>query len=580
MENKTLQNYNSWLDNPSIDEATKEELKNIKDDFNEIEDRFYKDLQFGTAGLRGVIGAGTNRMNKYTVRKATQGLADYITSNGEEAKSRGVVIAYDSRRMSREFSEEAALVLAGNGIRSYLFDSLRATPELSYAVRHLNCISGIVVTASHNPPEYNGYKVYWDDGAQIATERAEAIIEAIDNIKDYGSISVLDMETAKEKNLFSYVDKSVDESFINEVKKQSLGAEIVSKVTDEFKIVFTPLHGTGNVPVRRILKEVGFKNVFVVPKQEMPDSEFPTVDYPNPEDEKAFTLGIELAKEKEAHIIIATDPDCDRVGVVTKDRDGTYQTLTGNQTGALLVNYILSQLKAKDFLTKDHKMVKSVVTSEMGTKIAASYGVEMLNTLTGFKYIGEKIKEFEITGQNKFVFGYEESYGYLAGTHARDKDAVVASMLICEMAAYYFAMDKTLSEALNDLYEQHGYFIETLKAITLAGKEGLSKIADIMADFRSNKLEKIVDVRVKYIEDYETKERTYISEDKTIEPIDLPQANVIKFVLENGSWVCLRPSGTEPKLKIYIGVEEATLNKSKEEIESIMNFMSNKVDSI
>lgn len=577
VENKVLEAFKSWMENPNIDEGTKAELFAIKNDFKDIEDRFYKDLEFGTAGLRGVIGAGSNRMNIYTVRKATQGLANYILSSGKGVQSRGVVIAYDNRRMSREFSEEAALVLAANGIKTYLFKALRSTPELSYAIRALNCISGIVVTASHNPPEYNGYKVYWEDGAQIATKRAKGIIEAIDGIEDFSSIAVLDKETAMAKNLFNYLDQDIDDQYIHEVKKQGLGD---GHIDEDFKIVYTPLHGTGNRPVRRILKEVGFKNVFVVPEQELPDSEFSTVAYPNPEDVKAFEMAIKLAKEKGAQVVIGTDPDCDRVGVVVKDQNDMYQALTGNQTGALLVDFILSQLKKKGQLKENHTMVKSIVTSEMGRKIANSYGVEMINVLTGFKYIGEKIKAFELNKDKAFLFGYEESYGYLAGTHARDKDAVVASMLICQMAAYYHAQNMSLYEALMALYEKHGYFIENLEAITLAGKEGLNKIAEIMTYFRENQLDHILDQKVASIEDYQSKEKIFLSPKKPSETMDLPEANVLKLILENGSWICLRPSGTEPKLKIYVGVNEDSLKASQESLENLLTFMKKQVDEI
>ena len=579
MESKTLKNYESWLNEPYFDEDTKRELDSIKGDYKEIEDRFYKELEFGTAGLRGVIGAGTNRMNKYIVRKTTQGLADHIKTRGEEAKSRGVVIAYDPRRMSKEFSEEAALVLAGNGIKTYLFTSLRSTPELSFAIRHLNCISGIVVTASHNPPEYNGYKVYWEDGAQIATEQAEEVISSIDRVDDFKKINLIEKDEAIDKGLLVYLDEKIDDDYIEAVKEQSLRGDLVKSLSDDFKIVFTPLHGTGNIPVRRVLREIGFKNVLVVPEQEMPDSEFPTVDYPNPEDKKAFKLAIELAKKEDAHIIIGTDPDCDRVGAIVKDEDGEYIVLTGNQTGALLVNYILEARREKDDLPENGVIIKTIVTSEMGANIGKAFDIETLNTLTGFKYIGEKIRGFEDSGE-VFLFGYEESYGYLAGTHARDKDAVVTSMLICEMAAYYYSKGMNLYDALMELYDEYGYFLEDLLSITLEGKDGLERIATIMEYFKTNDLETIGDKKILYIEDYESQERRYVDNIKPVETIELPKANVIKFILEDEGWVCLRPSGTEPKLKIYAGFKGNTLDESRESLRRSITWMEEKIKNI
>ncbi len=578
MQSVALTNYNKWLIEPYFDEYTKNELLALRDNEKEIEDRFYKELEFGTAGIRGIIGAGTNRMNKYTIRKATQGLADYIKSNSKEART--VVIAYDSRRMSKDFAHETALVLGANGIKAYIFKELRATPELSFAIRYLNCISGIMITASHNPKEYNGYKVYWEDGAQIATEIAEGITKAIDNVKDLGSIEALDESTAKDKGLLIYLDEKLDDAYIEEVKKQSLRADIVKGVSDSFRVVFTPLHGTGNIPVRRALKEIGFKNVFVVPEQELPDTEFSTVKYPNPEDKNAFSLAIELAKERNAHIIIGTDPDCDRVGAVVRDSSGEYIVLTGNQTGALLVNYILEGLKEKNRLPQNGVIIKTIVTSEMGANIARYYGIDTLNVLTGFKYIGEKIKQFEETKEKTFLFGYEESYGYLAGTYARDKDAVVASMLICEMAAYYYSKGLSLYDALMELYKTHGYFLEGLSSITLAGKEGIEKIQSIMTYFRNNILDPMANKRVLYVEDYSRQRRTHISAFKGIEKIKLPKSNVIKFILDDGTWICLRPSGTEPKLKIYCGVKGNSMDNSKEELAKAINWMEDKLKEI
>lgn len=577
MQSIALENYNNWLNEPYFDEATKQELWEIKEDKEEIEERFYKELEFGTAGLRGVIGAGTNRINKYIIRKTAQGLANYIKTKGREAKERGVVIAYDCRRMSREFAEESARVFTGNGIKTYLFNDLRSTPELSFAIRYLNCISGVVVTASHNPPEYNGYKVYWEDGAQIATDRAGAITDSIASIDDFGSIEILDKEEAQHRGLLVYLDEKIDDAYIEEVKKQSLRGDIVKKITDDFRIVFTPLHGTGNIPVRRVLKEIGFNNVFVVPEQELPDSEFSTVEYPNPEDKKAFKLAIELAKEKDAHLIIGTDPDCDRVGAIVKDKDEEYIILTGNQIGALLVNYILGTLDEKNRLPQNGVIIKTIVTSEMGANIAKGYNIETINTLTGFKYIGEKIKQFEETGEKTFLFGYEESYGYLAGTHARDKDAVVGSMLICEMAAYYHSMGMNLYDAMMHLYNKYGYFLEDLKSITLEGKDGLEKMQGIMEHFRTDILKTIGDKKVLYMEDYESQKRIRLDNSSDTEEIKLPRSNVIKFILEDEGWVCLRPSGTEPKLKIYGGFRGDTMDKSKEILTTTMNWIENKI---
>lgn len=545
--------YKQWATDKYFDEATRNELGNIKDDENEIKERFYKSLEFGTAGLRGIIGAGTNRMNDYTVARATLGLANYILKNvGQEGKDRGVVIAHDSRFKSREFCLQTANTLAACGIKAYIFDDLRTTPELSFAVKHLNCIAGIVITASHNPPEYNGYKVYWEDGAQVMPEIADAITEEVNRIEDYSKIPTI---KADQKHLVVMLGKEQDTAFIEAVKKQFIGNDIVERVGKDFKIVYTPLCGTGNIPIQRILKEVGFKNVLVVKEEELPDPNFSGINYPNPEDKKALERGIELAKKEGADLVIATDPDCDRVGLAVKTKGGDYELLTGNQIGALLVNYVLGNLKEKNKLQKNATIIKTIVTSEFGAKVAKSYGVDCLNVLTGFKFIGDKIKIFEQTNEKAFVMGYEESYGYLVGTHARDKDGVVASMLISDMAAYYYDKGMSLYEGLMELYDKVGFFKEDMISLTLSGIPGIEKIKEIMDYFRKNGLNEVEGLKVVESKDYN-------------EGIDgLPKSNVLKFILEDGSWIAARPSGTEPKLKFYIGI----CGSSKELVENKCN---------
>jgi len=544
-----MDKYKEWSTNPYFDKETQEELNNIKSNEKEIEDRFYKDLEFGTAGLRGVIAAGTNRINKYTVRRATFGLANYIMKNTtEEEKNRGVVIAHDNRHMSREFCIETANTLAACGIKAYIFDSLRTTPELSFAVRNLGTIAGIVITASHNPPEYNGYKVYWEDGAQVMPHIANAITDEINSITDYSTIPTL---TEENKDLVVMLGEDDDTAFIEAVKTQVVRPELIKEIGKDFKIVFTPLCGTGNVAIRRALKEVGFENVLVVKEEEMPDPNFAGIEYPNPEEQKALTRGIELAKKEGADLVIATDPDCDRVGVAVKTTTGEYALLTGNQIGGMLTNYIIEGLKEKNALKEDSTLIKTIVTSEFGADIAKANNVEVLNVLTGFKFIGEKIKSFEETNKGTYVFGYEESYGYLVGTHARDKDGVVASLLISEMAAYYYSKGMSLYEGLVELYAKYGFFKEKTISITLKGIEGLAKIQDIMTYFRENSIETINGTKVIDKKDYK-------------QGIDnLPKADVLKYFLEDGSWVAIRPSGTEPKLKFYIavkGIDEAEAN--------------------
>ena len=534
--------YNNWVENHYFDEKTRQELISIKEDEKEIEDRFYKNLEFGTAGLRGIIAAGTNRINIYTVRRATFGLANYILKNtSKEEQARGVVIAHDNRFMSREFCIETANTLAACGIKAYIFDGLRTTPELSFAVRKLHTIAGVVITASHNPPEYNGYKVYWEDGAQVMPEIANAITEEINAIEDYSTIPTLSEEN---KDLVVLLDDKQDTAFIEAVKTQVIRKELVEKVGKEFKIVYTPLCGTGNVPVRRALKEAGFENVLVVKEEEMPDSNFAGIEYPNPEDKKALTRGIELAKAEGADLVMATDPDCDRVGVAVRTTSGEYAMLTGNQIGGMLTNYIIESQKAENKLKDNGVLIKTIVTSEFGADIAKANNLEVMNVLTGFKFIGEKIKLFEENNNEKtYLFGYEESYGYLVGTHARDKDAVVASLLIAEMAAYYYSKGMSLYEGLQELYKKYGYFKEETISLTLAGKEGLEKIAEIISYFRNTNIESINNKKVVEVKDY-------------AKGIDgLPKSNVLKYFLEDESWVAVRPSGTEPKLKFYIAVK-------------------------
>lgn len=555
-------NYETWLNNPYFDGETKEELNSIKDNEKEIEDRFYKNLEFGTAGLRGIIAAGTNRINKYTVRRATFGLANYIIKNTtEEEKNRGVVIAHDNRCMSREFCIETANTLAACGIKAYIFDGLRTTPELSFAVRKLNTIAGIVITASHNPPEYNGYKVYWEDGAQVMPEIANAITDEINSIEDYSKIPTI---TEENKNLVVMLGEEQDTAFIEAVKTQSIRKDVIEKVGKEFKIVYTPLCGTGNIPIKRALNEVGFENVLIVPEEEMPDPNFAGIEYPNPEEQKALTRGIELAKTSGSDLVIATDPDCDRVGVAVKTVSGEYALLTGNQIGGLLTNYIIEGLKENNKLREDSVLIKTIVTSEFGADIAKANNIDVLNVLTGFKFIGEKIKSFEETNKNTYLFGYEESYGYLVGTHARDKDGVVASLLIAEMAAYYYSKGMSLYEGLLELYKKYSFFKEKTISITLKGIEGLAKIQEIISYFRNTNIEAINDIKVVELKDYK-------------EGIDdLPKADVLKYFLEDESWIAVRPSGTEPKLKFYIAVK----GKDEEEANAKLDGIKNSLDKI
>ncbi|KGG80949.1 phosphoglucomutase [Caloranaerobacter azorensis H53214] len=567
--------YEFWLNSEHFDKETKDELLSIKDNVEEIEDRFYKDLEFGTGGLRGKIGAGTNRINKYTVSKATQGLANFIIENGSEYIKRGVVIAHDSRHKSREFSETAALVLAANGIKAYLFEDLRPTPELSFAVRYLKASAGIVITASHNPPEYNGYKVYWEDGGQVVPSLADKIIEKVNEVSEYSMVKIISKEEALNNGLLEIIGEKIDKEYIDKVKDLSVRDDIDKSI----RIVYTPLHGTGNMPVRRVLKELGYINVFVVESQEQPDPNFSTVEYPNPEDPNAFKLAIELAEKVDSDIILGTDPDCDRVGVVVKNKEGEYKVLSGNQTGALLLDYILSSMTEKGLLPENSVMVKTIVTSELGRVIARHYGVETIDTLTGFKFIGEKIKQFEEDGDKNFIFGYEESFGYLTGSFVRDKDAVIASMLICEMAAYYKSKGMTLYEALIKLYEKYGYYIEDLHSIKLEGIEGKRKIDEVMENFRNNYPKEIGKLNLKIFNDYKVSKSFNFDKDSS-EDILLPKSNVLKFIFDDESWYALRPSGTEPKLKIYFSANGRDKAEAENKIKSIKEEVLSKIEDI
>ena len=556
--------YDFWLEDAYFDEKTKEELRGIAGDEKEIEDRFYKELEFGTGGLRGVIGAGTNRMNIYTVRKATQGLANYIIKQG--GKDRGVAIAYDSRRMSPEFADEAALCLAANGIKAYVFDALRPTPELSFALRTLNCISGIVITASHNPPEYNGYKAYWEDGAQVTAPKDVEIITEVKNVTDYHQVKTMDKEEAIGAGLYQVIGKEIDDAYMEELKKQIIHPEIIKEVADDIKIVYSPFNGTGNVPVRRILSELGFKHVYVVPEQELPDPDFTTLEYPNPEDPKAFTLALKLAKEKNADIILATDPDADRLGIYALDsKSGEYIPFTGNMSGMLIAEYILRERTATGTMPENPALVTTIVTTNMAAAIAKDYNVKFIEVLTGFKYIGEQIKLFEQTGSNNYVFGLEESYGCLAGTHARDKDAVVAVMCLCEMAAWCKKNGITVWDQMLKLYEKYGYFKETQYAITLKGIDGSKQIAEMMDKLRSNPPKNFGDLTVKEFRDYGSGITKDIATGEE-KPTGLPKSNVLYFDLTNDSWCCARPSGTEPKIKFYMGVKGTSLADAEDKV--------------
>ena len=573
-----MENYKKWCEDTYFDEATRAELKAIEGNDKEIQERFYKDLEFGTGGLRGIIGAGTNRLNIYTVSKATQGFANYIIKQGEEAVKKGVAIAFDSRRMSPEFAEITALVLNGNGIKTYIYPSLRPTPMLSFAVRELNCTGGVVITASHNPPEYNGYKVYWADGGQVPYPRDEAIIEEVNAVTDFHTIKTANKDEAVKAGLFNVIGEEVDEAFDKNVLAQIVNPEIIKEQHD-LKIVYTPIHGSGNKPVRRVLKKAGFKNVTVVPEQELPDSEFTTVGYPNPENPAVFELAIKLAEKIDADIILGTDPDCDRVGAVVKTKDGSYTVLTGNMTGTLICNYICSQKAKLDTLPKNGALVSTIVSSEMTKAIAKKYNLAYFDVLTGFKYIGEKIKEFEQTGEYQYVFGFEESYGCLSGTYARDKDAVVASLLICEMAAYYKSRGMSLYDGLMELYDTYGVYKEIIHSITLKGIEGIENMKKIMDTLRKDAPSEIAGVKVTETRDYLEDKIVDVATGK-VSPTNLPKSNVLYFTLADDTWFCVRPSGTEPKIKIYFGTKADTVENAEKKIATAQDGIMKVVNSV
>ena len=568
-----LDEYKKWCNDSIFDEETKKELKEIENNEKEIEDRFYKELEFGTAGLRGIIGAGTNRMNIYTVGKATQGLANFIKK--ENGENKGVAISFDSRNMSPEFSEEAALILNANGIKTYIFDSLRPVPELSFAVRELGCIAGIMITASHNPPKYNGYKVYWEDGAQIVAPKDKQIIDEVNNIKDYAEIKKISKEEAIEKGLYNVIGKELDDKYMKVLEDLVLNKDVIAKMQKNLKIVYTPLHGTGNIPVREILKRLGFENVYVVKQQELPDGNFPTVSYPNPEDKKAFELALKLAEEVDADVVLATDPDADRLGVYAKDsKTGEYKSFTGNMSGLLIAEYELSQKKEKGLLPKNGALIKTIVSSNLADAIAKEYNIKLIEVLTGFKYIGEQIKIFEETKEYEYLFGFEESYGCLIGTHARDKDAIAAVMALCEAAAYYKQFNLSLWDQMINIYNKYGFYKEGLLSITMEGVDGADKIKAIMEKLRQNPLQKLGKYKVLKFKDY--KENKVIDMNtKEESKTGLPISNVLYFELENNGWCCVRPSGTEPKIKFYVGVKSDSLENAEKEMSELLEELNN-----
>lgn len=571
-----MQEYKKWCESPEFDEETKKELIAIKDDEKEIEDRFYKELEFGTAGLRGVMGAGTNRMNKYTVGKATQGLANYILEKGTESK--GVAISYDSRNNSKEFAMQTALILNANGIKTYLFENLRPVPELSFAVRNLGCTAGVMITASHNPAKYNGYKVYWDDGAQIISPVDKQIIEKVRNIESFSEIKIISEEEAKNKGLFNTLGKEIDDKYLDVLKKSILNPEIIKQVGKDLKIVYTPFHGTGNTVVKRLLNEIGFENVYVVPEQAEPDGDFPTVAYPNPEDKNAFKMALDLAKEKDADLVLATDPDADRLGIYSKnDKIGEYMEYTGNMSGLLIADYRISQMKEKGILPKNGMIVTTIVSSELAKAIANNYNLECVEVLTGFKYIGAVMKEAETKKDKTYLFGFEESYGCLIGDYARDKDGIAAVMSLCEAASYYKSKGKTLWEAMQDIFEKYGYYKESQVSITLEGAGGAKKIKEMMDKMRNTEISKIGDYRVLSFRDIENNIKKDLKTGKITET-GLPKSNVLYYELENNSWCCIRPSGTEPKIKVYFGIKGTSNEDAKIKLDELKQAMLNKME--
>lgn len=570
--------YQEWLSNPYFDEETKAELKGIANDEKEIKERFYTDLEFGTAGLRGIIGAGINRMNIYVVRRATQGLANYILS--QNGKDKGVAIAFDSRRMSKEFATEAALTLAGNGIKAYIFEDLRPTPELSFAVRELGCIAGINITASHNPPEYNGYKVYWEDGAQFTPPHDQGVTKEVLAITDLSSVKTMTKEEAVKSGLFEVIGKEIDDKFIGHVKAQVVNQDAIDKMQDQIKIVYSPLHGTGNLPVRRALHELGFEHVYVVPEQEWPNGEFPTVSYPNPEAEEAFALGLSLGKKVDADLVLATDPDADRLGVYVKDtKSGEYIPLTGNMSGSLLCDYVLSQKKKHNQIPEDGAIIKSIVSTNLMDGIANYYGVQLIEVLTGFKYIGQQILNMENSGKGTYLFGMEESYGCLIGTYARDKDAISATVALCEAACYYKMQGKTLWDAMVELYERCGYYEDAIESITLKGIEGVVKIKEILETLRQNPPKAFGEYQVLKARDYKA-DTIKDMETGEVVPTGLPSSNVLYYDLSDGAWLCVRPSGTEPKVKFYYGVKGNSLEDAKEKSKLLSKAVLSMVDTM
>ena len=572
--NNYFEKYNEWLNDDCFDDETKKELESIRDNEEEIKDRFYKELEFGTAGLRGVIGAGTNRMNKYTVGRATQGLANFI--NKMKIENPSVVISYDSRHMSKEFSEIAALVLNANGIKVNLFDNLRPVPELSFSVRYLNATAGIMITASHNPPEYNGYKVYWSDGAQIVPPIDKGIIDEVLSIEDFSLIKTINKNEAIEAGLLNYVGEEIDDAFINALKSSCLNPEIIKKEAKNVKIVYTPLHGAGNLPVQRILKELGFENVYVVPEQEKPDGDFPTVSYPNPEDPKAFELALKLAKEVDADVVLATDPDADRLGVFSKMSNGEYVSYTGNMSALLICEYELSQKKEKGILPNNGAIITTVVSSELTKAIAKNYGAKVFETLTGFKWIGEKIRKFEEENSYKYLFGFEESYGCLIAPHARDKDGISAVMALCEATAFYKNKGWSLWEQMIKIYEKYGYYREGQVSIVLKGADGAEEIKNKMAKMRSNPPTELAGLNVLEVRDYQ--EHVIKKADGEVSETDLPTSNVLYYELSNNSWCCVRPSGTEPKIKFYMGVKGSTMQDAENQLAVLSEAMKRFVD--